>query len=235
MVMSSEPTLTEVCSPVFLHLVSFRRNSATSGVGLEELKASLRNDLDRARSSCAEDPRLRPLFERIWYALVVTADQIVLSSQWQHRPAWSMDLLEMHYFKSSEGGKKFYHLVSEVLNDPTEQAASLAELLFTCMALGFQGELLGERGELESRRRQLFEKARLPGKLGPVLTPDSYERNKVGEVATLPTVGIMRLVLVALAAILFAVFAGNSATKWKNRNITSGIDDVRTDLEGDVR
>lgn len=222
--------LAEACAPIFLHLTAFRRNAATSPLTIQELQDSLKRYVEAVRGRCAEDPHLGPLFERILYALVTTADQVVLSSNWAQRAGWSMNLLEFHYFSSSEGGSKFYRLVDEVLNDPTDEAAELAEVLFSCMALGFQGELLGEKAELERRRRQLYEKARLPGAIGDTLTPDAYGRNAAREAIKLPTAGILRLVLIGLAAILFAVLAGNSVTKFKNRSVLSDIDSQLEEL-----
>lgn len=206
-------TLTQVCAPVFLYLTTFRRNSATSTHTIQLLQTALRSEIDRVRQRCEQERRLHPLFERIFYALVATADQVVLSSAWPQRAGWSMNLLETHYFGRAEGGKEFYRHVDEVLSDPTDAGAELAELLFTCMALGFQGELLGERKELERRRRQLFEKARLPGQVGDNLSPDAYGRNSSKDMNKLPTVGIVRLVAVTVAALLFMYLAGNKVTE----------------------
>ncbi len=228
-------TLAENCAPFFLYLATFRRNAETSELGVDALHEALRGGIDFVGTQCERDPRQSKMFERIWYALVVTADQVVLSSSWSHRAGWSMKLLESHYFKTFEGGKRFFQLVSEVLEDTGEDAPQLAEVLFTCMGLGFQGELLGERKELERRRRQLFEKARLPGALGNVLTPEAYGRNSPQSTLKLPTVGILSIVVVALGAVLFSLLAGDVVTRWKNSELTRGIDQVVEDLEGDSR
>ena len=227
--MDEQPTtLTQACAPVFLHLTTFRRNSATSTLTIQQLQTALRSEIDRVRTRCEQDRRLGPLFERAFYALVATADQVVLSSSWPQRAGWSMQLLETHYFGRAEGGKQFYRLVDEVLEDPTDAGAEVAELLFTCMGLGFQGELLGERSELERRRRQLFEKARLPGRLGETLTPDAYGRNSDKGMSKLPTVGIARLVAVAIAALLFAILSGKTFT---SRKLLDDRTQIRTIVE----
>ena len=134
-------SLAEACSTFFVYLTSFRRNAATSRLSQEGLRAALKRELERVRTRCEQDRRLHPMFERIWYALVATADQAVLGSDWPGRRGWSMSLLEMDYFQTAEGGRRFFVFVQEVLDDPSESAHELAELLFQCMALGFQGEL----------------------------------------------------------------------------------------------
>lgn len=226
-----KPTLGEACAPFFLYLSTFRRNAETSQLDVDGLHEALQGGIDFVGSTCESDPDLIRLFERIWYALVVTADQVVLHSSWQHRPAWSMRLLESHYFNSFEGGSKFFAIAKDVLDDPSPDAPKLAEVLFMCMALGVQGELLGERRELERMRTRLFEKSRLAGAIGGRLTPDSYGRNSPLTNVKLPTVGILRLAALALGAILFALLAGNVVTGVKNDDITSETDRLIEELK----
>lgn len=225
---ATQRTLADACAPIFLFLATFRRNASSSAMSIEELRNALGREIANVGDACEQDTRLAPLFERVWYALVVTADQVILSSEWPQRTGWSMQLLEMHYFNTQEGGRAFYALADEVLNDPTDQAAEMAEVLFRCMAMGFQGELLGERRELERRRRQLYEKARLAGALGENLTPSAYGRNATRSLMKLPTVGTLRFVVVTVAAALFAILAGNAVTKFKNR---SWVGEVDTQIE----
>lgn len=196
-------TLPEACAPLFLFLSTFWRNSATSKASVPELKQSIKDEFDRLRDVCQRDPRLEPLFERTHYALVAAADQIVLSSSWSQRAAWSTQSLEKDVFRKMEGGKRFFRLVEEVLEDSSRDAAELAEVLFTCLALGFRGELIGEKRELERCRRQLFAKARLEGALGERLTPEAYGRNAAPRPMTLPTTNALRLVAVCVGSLVF--------------------------------
>ena len=230
--MESKPlTLTEACAPVLLYLTTFRRNAGTSSMSIQELQAALKREIDGVRTRCEEERRLHPLFERVFYALVATADQVILGSTWPQRAGWSMNLLETHYFGRAEGGTVFYRLADEILSDPTDAAAEMAELLFTCMGLGFQGELLGERAELERRRRQMFEKARLAGSLGERLAPETYGRNSRKDMTKLPTVRTVRLVAVSVVALVFAFLLGDFVTKNKIKEDRETIEDIRGDLD----
>ena len=224
-------TLGEACAPFFLYLVTFRRNAESSKLDVDGLHEALQGGIEFVGSSCESDPDLTRQFERIWYALVVTADQVVLFSSWQYRAAWSMRLLESHYFKSFEGGSKFLKVAKEVIDDGSADAPALAEVLFTCMGVGFQGELMGERRELERLRARLFEKSRLIGAMGGQLTPDAYGRNSRLNTVKLPTVGILRLAAVALGALLFALLAGDMVTSYKNSAVTGRIADLVERLE----
>ncbi len=221
---SARESLNEACAPVFLYLTTFRRNSTTSKQTLEALHADLKREIEEVERRCDEDRDLRQRFQKAKYALIVAADQIVLTSAWPQRTSWPKRSLELDYFKTSVGGKKFFRAVEEVLNDPGEDAPEIAELFFTCMALGFQGELAGEPRELERRRRQLYEKARLPGRVGENLAPEAYGRDFVRKVMRLPTVGILRLALIAAAALVFWLVFGTVATSMFNTEIVQKID-----------
>ncbi len=200
-------TLTQACEPVLYYLATFRRNAATTGLSLQALQNALRAELDAARSSCQRDSRLAPMMERAFPALVYAADQVVLTSLWPSRTQWAMSLLETSYFNTARGGEEFFRFVEEVKRESGDEAVEIAELLFHCMAMGFQGSLRNERLELEARRRELFDKARL-GAAGQVsdgyerhLTPDAYGRNSAMPRKTLPTTSALRLAAAGLIAL----------------------------------
>ncbi len=224
-------TLVQACAPFFLYLTTFRRNAGTSTQDVQALRASLVQELERVKDRCEGDAVLRKLFEEVRYPLVVTADQVVLTSPWPHRAGWSMQLFEAATFGSMQGGKKFFHAMDKVLADPSDGAVQVAEVLFHCMGIGFQGELRGEKDELSKRRRQLFEKARLPGSIGDQLTPAAYGRNVAKSTLKLPTVGILRFVIAAVGALLFTLLAGNAVTAFKNRGLNERIDTVIETLD----
>jgi len=201
-------SLAPVCSPLFFYLTGFRRNSATSALAPAEVRRRLKEILDAIHRECEEHDRLSKVLPKVWYALVVTADQAILSSDWSEKVTWSLDLLETTIFSTSEGGHRFYEMVEETLSRPGDEAAEIAEVMFTCMALGFQGELLGDRKRYERKRMDLYEKARLPGALGETLAPQAYGRNAAKTLVRLPKVGLSRVILVTLATLLFFVLVG---------------------------
>jgi type IV/VI secretion system ImpK/VasF family protein len=227
--------LQDACASVFLFLATFRRNAKTSQQEIAELRAGLERELARVQEACAADHDLAPLWERVRYALVTTADQVILSSPWPSRAGWSMQLQEAEVYGTREGGKRFFQLVEQTLADTSHEGPLLSQVLFHCMGLGFQGELRADRAELQRIRQRLFEKAQLPGRMVEQLTPDAYGRNSDKSTLKLPTVGIFRLVLVGLAAVAFALLAGNAVTAWTNRALESDLEQVSEDLEATPR
>lgn len=217
-------TLPEACAPLFLFLSTFWRNSATSKATVPELKQSIKDEFERLRDTCQRDPRLEPLYERVHYALVAAADQIVLSSSWSQRAAWSTQSLEKDVFRKMEGGKRFFRLVEEVLEDSSREATEIAEVLFTCLALGFRGELIGEKRELERCRKQLYSKARLEGALGERLTPEAYGRNAAPRPIKLPTTNTLRLAAVCVASQVFLLLVWVVSEYTSNQPIINKAD-----------
>jgi|SRR6185503_18338722 len=218
-------SLTDACAPVLLYLTTFRRNSVSSTQTIEGLQQALHREFEKVRRVCDEDARLRRLFERAFYALVAAADQIVLTSSWSQRVGWRMQLMEQLYFDElPSGGQKFFTFVDEILGDPKDGAVEIAELLFTCMALGFQGELMDEPRELERRKRQLYEKARLPGRMGEVLTPEAYGRDVPRRMPRLPTLGILRRSLIAVGVVLFTFLASYAVTEFFRNHYDSRVE-----------
>jgi type VI secretion system protein ImpK len=221
--MTTRPAnLHEACTPLFSYLTTFRRNAETNSASVEDLRDALVREFGLVERTCDGDRKLKTQFDRVKYALVAAVDQVVLGSNWPNRMAWSMQLLELHYFQTSEGGDRFFDFADEVLGDPSNDAAEIAHVLFTCLALGFQGKLYGDRKELERKRQLLFEKARLKAS-DEKLAPEAYGRNSPRELSKLPTAGIFRFVLVALGAVLFALLAGDAVTSFKNRKANQQI------------
>lgn len=212
-------TLTEAASPVFVFLTAFRRNAETMSLSADELRAELQRQLEEVRSTCDANPHLRKMIDRSWYALVAACDQIVLTSTWSQRLAWSTGSMEMALFGSAEGGKRFFLVCEETLTDGAPEAAEMAEFLHMCLALGVQGEYARDRAELERIKKRLADKAGLHQRVGAELTPEAYGRNETRSLRMLPTVGILRLLTVALAAMVFAWVWGTFVTKFMNAEI----------------
>ena len=230
-------TLTQACEPVLFYLATFRRNAATTGLSLQALQNALRAELDAARSACERDPRLAPLIQRAFPALVYAADQVVLTSLWPSRTQWAMCLLETSYFNTSRGGEEFFKFIEEVKRDNGEAAVEIAELMFHCMAMGFQGSLRNERLELEARRRELFDKARLGGHAQVSdgyerhLTPDAYGRNSTMPRKTLPTTSTLRLVSAGVVALGFSWALGYFVNQAEVADDIETLDEINKQLE----
>ncbi|MEZ5978981.1 MAG: hypothetical protein R3F34_12260 [Planctomycetota bacterium] len=109
-----------------------------------------------------------------------------------------------------------------MLDDPGPDAPAFASVLFMCMSIGFQGELMGERIELDHARACSTSRVS-SAVIGSQLTPDAYGRNSPLTTVKLPTIGVLRLAAIGLGAVVFALVAGRAATSIKNSDVTSRI------------
>jgi len=94
------------------------------------------------------------------YALCTVIDEAVLNTPWGAQSDWSNQSLLVTFHREAAGGEKFFQILDRVSSDPRRYLA-LLELLYVCLALGFEGKYrLEERGaaRLAEVREDLFKR-----------------------------------------------------------------------------
>jgi type VI secretion system protein ImpK len=92
------------------------------------------------------------------YALCTAIDEAVLNTPWGSQSGWSSQSLLVTFHRESFGGEKFFQILERV-NSEAGRYLSLLELLYLCLALGFEGKYrLDERGhsQLADIRTDLY-------------------------------------------------------------------------------
>lgn len=80
------------------------------------------------------------------YALCSLLDETVLSTPWGGQSAWSTRSLLSIFHRETWGGEKFFQVLERLEQDPARNIF-LLELLYVCLALGFEGKYrVHERG-----------------------------------------------------------------------------------------
>lgn len=88
------------------------------------------------------------------YVLCTFLDEIVLATPWGNQSNWISQTLLNHFHKEGWGGEKFYLILDRLLQEP-HQNINLLELLYTCLALGFEGKYrVQDGGRVEMDRIQ---------------------------------------------------------------------------------
>jgi type VI secretion system protein ImpK len=140
--------------------------------------AGLRDNLAqgiRAFETRAQTAGVRP--ERIIaarYALCTLLDETAASTPWGGSGVWARHSLLVMFHNEAWGGEKFFQLLAKLAEDPGTNR-ELLELMYVCLALGFQGryhvadngraalETLRERlAQLLRRQRGEYERALSP-------------------------------------------------------------------------
>ena len=93
------------------------------------------------------------------YVLCSLIDEIVLNMPWGNESLWSTQSLLSTFYKEVVGGERFFVILQQLGQDPGTNL-HLLELLYLCLALGFQGRyMLLERGDasLQQIEHNLYE------------------------------------------------------------------------------
>ena len=92
------------------------------------------------------------------YVLCTALDEAVLNPPWGSTSPWRQQSLLVTFHKEAWGGEKFFLLLDKLVQDPRGNL-DLLELMYLCLALGFQGRyrvMDNGRSRLEEVRERLF-------------------------------------------------------------------------------
>jgi len=94
----------------------------------------------------------RELLRSAHYALCATIDDLVLSTPWGGQSSWPKRSMVSTFHNEVTGGERFYEILNHLSKNPGRNAEVL-ELMYVCLALGFEGKLrITGRGTSEHSR-----------------------------------------------------------------------------------
>lgn len=96
------------------------------------------------------------------YVLCTLLDEAVVTTPWGNESEWSQMSLLSRFHNETFGGEKFFRLLERLGRNPVKHLA-LLELMYLCLALGFEGQYrVLPRGmlELEAIRDALYRQIR---------------------------------------------------------------------------
>lgn len=96
------------------------------------------------------------------YVLCTVLDETVVTTSWGEQSNWAQDSLLSRFHNETFGGEKVFSLLEQLSKNPVRHLP-LLELIYLCLALGFEGKhRRGKRGseELEAIRDALYRQIR---------------------------------------------------------------------------
>ena len=94
----------------------------------------------------------RELLRSAHYALCATIDDLVLSTPWGAQSSWPKRSMVSTFHNEVTGGERFYEILNHLNKNPGRNA-DVMELMYVCLALGFEGKLrITGRGTSEHSR-----------------------------------------------------------------------------------
>jgi len=200
-------TLFELASDLFLFLVTFRRKVRKGiYVDLSEVKIRLESIFAEQEAKARSDPSLSALYEKAKYPLAVLADEVVLTCDWEHASAWEAQTLEERYFGTRIAGNQFFVLVDELRDDEAE----MAQILYTCLCLGFRGRYREDAQELQTLRNRLYRQ--IPAYVASrdqKLCPEAYCVTEGKAVELRPLINLARVAIVCVVFIIMYLVASD--------------------------
>jgi type VI secretion system protein ImpK len=136
---------------VLLGLATRVRGTATQK-DVEGLRDRVVRELKSFEAAASATGLPRELVRTAHYALSATIDDLVLSTPWGSQSSWPKRSMVSTFHNEVVGGERFYEILNHLHKNPGNNADVL-ELMYVCLALGFQGRLrVTDRGSSEHNR-----------------------------------------------------------------------------------
>jgi type VI secretion system protein ImpK len=164
------------------------------------------------------------------YVLCTFVDTAVLNTPWGAQSDWASQSLLVLFHKEVSGGTKFFEIVERVRADPSRYG-SLIELLYVCLALGYEGKFRHDSqgpARLSQLQHELFELLRARRSLqGEDLSPHwrgvEDRRNPVMRYVPWWVVALGAVALLTLAFIILRARLGIEAEPIKTALATPAV------------
>jgi type VI secretion system protein ImpK len=144
------------------------------------------------------------------YALCSLLDETVLNTPWGANSFWPHRTLLVGFHGEAFGGEKFFQLLKQLMQQPTRENLELIEVLWLCLALGFEGRYRQMRDGPEQLDRIRAEVYQLIRRLGKEPEPELSPRWRGVVDSRSPLVRHVPLWVVggAAAAFLLLIYLG---------------------------
>ena len=214
--------LTDIANQVFLFVTAFKRKAARgttpAGDALHGEALSLFKDLDQ---TAQRDPAVAQTWDSARRALVYLVDEVMTTTEWEHRGWWDEHVLESQVLKNPQKmrGILFFDELQKAQkmaqeSSATSQAASdLLAVFYCCLRFGFEGKFAGQPQEIEREAQELWALIGGAGSAQPRAYFDQAYRHTVEVPPSYQ--GTLRLITLAAAAVgLIVLLFGFRTVLW---------------------
>lgn len=127
----------EKSTAILLNLLSQIRNTS-SHPNPNELHKQLAAEIQNFETDAQREGIAPETIYIARYILCSTIDEFVMSTPWGSASIWSKQSLLSLFHKETHGGERFFQMLRKLKQNPAKNIY-LLELLYVCLALGFQG------------------------------------------------------------------------------------------------
>jgi len=151
----SQPFLSALRS---LYREVYRLEKREIHVDAQTLKRTLTQTMDRHTRTLAEQGYENTHIMIVRYILSTFIDELLGTMNWENGDEWANQSLLSHYYKETYGGKKFFQLLEQFVQEPTKYMQHM-KLIYACLSLGYKGKYsLSDNAEMqvEGIRQELY-------------------------------------------------------------------------------
>lgn len=199
-------TLLELCEPLFLKVGELNR-MARLGQSQEyaEVRSEVKALLDQIREPAGADAKLAAQAKQMELPLTCFVDSMIATSKLRLADAWHQHRLAREKFNELAGDDRFFDLLEQTLNDPSDEASERLAVFYVCLGLGFTGSYAGQPDQLRKYMSMILPRIRhLVDVEKSRLCPDAY-KNVDTRALTEPPISPMIPVTVLFAFLALAV------------------------------
>jgi type VI secretion system protein ImpK len=133
---AARPSLQQLTSGIFSLIMTLRQ---TGQYGQEsELRERLRRYLDVMQQHGMRSGYTQGDMTEATFPLVAFIDEVILSSDWEHREQWRDRPLQLDVFGERTAGRRFFKRLEELRREGSVRH-ELLEVYHLCLTLGFAG------------------------------------------------------------------------------------------------
>jgi type VI secretion system protein ImpK len=135
----------ELCEPIFTKICVLNRlgRSHAGFLDYDQLRTEIEQLLAGVKNSADPDPALKVQWQKLELPMIFFVDSMISESGLAAASTWNRTRLAYDR-KELAGDEKFFDLLDETLNDPSDEASQRLLVFYTCLGLGFTGWYSGQ-------------------------------------------------------------------------------------------
>ena len=151
----------ELYEPIFTRVCVLNRLGRKQGdlLNYDQLRSEIEQLLAGARNSAEADPVLRVHWQKLELPMIFFVDSMISESGLGVAATWNRNRLAYER-KELAGDEKFFDLLDETLNDPSDEASQRLLVFYTCIGLGFTGWYAGQPEYLRGKMLDISQRIR---------------------------------------------------------------------------
>jgi type VI protein secretion system component VasF len=151
----------ELCEPIFTKVCVLNRLGRNQGglLQYEQLRLEIEQLMARTQHSAEADPALRVQWQKLELPMIFFVDSMISESGLAVASTWNRTRLAYDR-KELAGDEKFFDLLDETLNDPSDEASQRLMVFYTCVGLGFTGWYAGQTEYLRGKMLDISQRIR---------------------------------------------------------------------------